>query len=215
MLISSRNSFPCSAQTHWHVMQIKQCAADDTVRLRAFLSLKTFVGEKKVTKRNIEEDVSYFPSILSRHNSFRILFFFHVFPYDAYSASPPFSFNAALFVALSDEGGNKGRERRERETRCAPSAQKPRGASSRVVMSSLHPFVAFHPFAGLCNCSNTTLSAAAPRKPRSSAAFTRINSTLLFANAVYTAFYLKFRNCTPSKCSKTKPSAQRRRETFY
>lgn len=38
-------------------------------------------------------------------------------------------------------------------------------------MSSLHPFVPFHPFAtGFWECFNTTLSAAAPRKPKLSAA---------------------------------------------
>lgn len=72
--------------------------------------------------------------------------FFFTFSHTTYIL--PSLFDAALFVML----GRQGRKQRERKTkaRCAPSVQKPRGASSRVVMSSLHPFAVFHPFAPVC-----------------------------------------------------------------
>lgn len=125
----------------------------------------------------IGKDVSYFPSIFETQWHPRFL---HVRVRRAFR--PVFSRSAQLSLSRSaTREETKGRKTR---ARCAPTTQKLRGASTRTVMSSLHPFALFHPFRDSRDCFNTALSAAAPRKPSSSTAFTRIGSTWLFVYVV-------------------------------
>lgn len=88
---------------------------------------------------------------------------------------------SSSYSVLNDEG--KETKECKEQARYDPPTQKPCDASTRAVMSCLHPFLQHSiPF---CNFLNMKLSAALTRKPTSYPAFMGINSTRLFVYAVY------------------------------
>lgn len=165
-----------------NIMQIKQGTADAT-HLIAFVSVFFFKNTsrgKKSATGGISRKMFPIFFLYSRHNSLR---FFTLSRATRMPSTRSF-ISLSLSVILEIQGGNKGMERRKRDARPFDT-KATRCVETRAVMSSLHPFVLFRPFAGLCNCFNATLSAAAPRKPKGSVGFTRINSTWLFTDAIH------------------------------
>lgn len=145
-------------------------------------------GKRRRQWRNIEDDASYFPSIYSRYNSLR---FFTLSLTARTRPSLPAAFLvrcSSLFVVFIDKGGNKGIEGEMRPfdtkaTRCA---------STRVVMSSLHPFVPYSIPPPVCATAWTRRYLRSHRGSRGSRgsrgvpwAFMQFNSTWLFADVTY------------------------------